>query len=109
MKYAAAPRREIGIRTIFNLLGPLTNPAGADRQLLGIFDRTKTETIAKVLHELKLKRGLVVASYDGLDEISIHIWITEGKKRDKRCSLFLLKLGKHFINAIHAVHPPSMT
>jgi anthranilate phosphoribosyltransferase len=71
MKYAAGPRREIGIRTIFNMLGPLTNPAGADRQLLGVFDRSKTEIIAKVLHELKLKRGLVVASYDGLDEISI--------------------------------------
>lgn len=71
MKYAAAPRREIGVRTIFNLLGPLTNPAGADRQLLGVFERGKTEIIAKVLHELKLKRALVVSSFDGLDEISI--------------------------------------
>jgi anthranilate phosphoribosyltransferase len=71
MKHAAAPRREIGIRTIFNLLGPLTNPAGADRQLLGLFDRNKTELIASVLKSLGLKRGLVVASYDGLDEISI--------------------------------------
>ncbi len=71
MKYAAGPRREIGIRNIFNMLGPLTNPAGADRQLLGVFDRGKTEIIAHVLHELKLKRGLVVSSYDGLDEISI--------------------------------------
>ncbi|MEX2460813.1 MAG: anthranilate phosphoribosyltransferase [Paenibacillaceae bacterium] len=71
MKHAAIPRREIGIRTIFNLLGPLTNPAGADHQLLGIFDRTKTELIAQVMLELKVKRGLVVASMDGLDEISI--------------------------------------
>lgn len=71
MKHAAIPRREIGIRTIFNLLGPLTNPAGADHQLLGIFDRTKTELIAQVMLELKVKRGLVVASLDGLDEISI--------------------------------------
>jgi anthranilate phosphoribosyltransferase len=71
MKHAAIPRREIGIRTIFNLLGPLTNPAGADHQLLGIFDRTKTELIAQVMRELNVKRGLVVASLDGLDEISI--------------------------------------
>jgi anthranilate phosphoribosyltransferase len=71
MKHAATPRREIGIRTIFNLLGPLTNPARADRQLLGVFDRTKTELIAQVMLELQVKRGLVVASLDGLDEISI--------------------------------------
>lgn len=71
MKHAAVPRKEIGIRTVFNLLGPLTNPAGADRQLLGIFDRNRTELIAEVLGSLGIKRGLVVASYDGLDEISI--------------------------------------
>jgi anthranilate phosphoribosyltransferase len=71
MKHAAGPRREIGIRTVFNLLGPLTNPAGADRQLLGVFDRNKTELIAGVMRELGLKTGLVVGSYDGLDEISI--------------------------------------
>lgn len=71
MKHAAGPRREIGVRTVFNLLGPLTNPAGADRQLLGVFDRHKTELIAEVLRSLGIKRGLVVASYDGLDEISI--------------------------------------
>jgi anthranilate phosphoribosyltransferase len=71
MKYAAGPRREIGIRTVFNLLGPLTNPAGADRQLLGVFEPGRTETIAAVLRNLGLRRGLVVASHDGLDEISI--------------------------------------
>jgi anthranilate phosphoribosyltransferase len=71
MKFAAGPRKEIGVRTIFNLLGPLTNPAGADRQLLGVYDRNKTETMAGVLRELNLKRGLVVASEDGLDEISL--------------------------------------
>jgi anthranilate phosphoribosyltransferase len=71
MRHAAGPRREIGIRTVFNLLGPLTNPAGADRQLLGVFDRTKTELMAHVLRELGLKRAMVVASLDGLDEISI--------------------------------------
>ncbi len=70
-KHAAGPRKELGFRTVFNLLGPLTNPAGADLQLLGIFDRTKTEIMAKVLQALGLKRALVVASLDGLDEISI--------------------------------------
>lgn len=71
MKYAAAPRRELGVRTVFNLLGPLTNPAGADRQLVGIFDHTKTELIAGVLKALGLKRAMVVSSLDGMDEISI--------------------------------------
>lgn len=71
MKHAAAPRKELGVRTVFNLLGPLTNPAGADRQVLGIFDRGLTETIAHVMQALGVKRALVVASADGLDEISI--------------------------------------
>ncbi|MGV2806200.1 anthranilate phosphoribosyltransferase, partial [Clostridium perfringens] len=71
MKYAAAPRKELGVRTVFNMLGPLTNPAGADRQMLGIYDMNKTETIAQVLKELGLKRAMVVTSHDGLDEISI--------------------------------------
>ena len=71
MRHAAAPRKELGVRTVFNMLGPLTNPAGADRQLLGIYDRNMTETIAHVLKELGLKRALVVSSLDGLDEISI--------------------------------------
>ncbi|ANE47964.1 anthranilate phosphoribosyltransferase [Paenibacillus swuensis] len=71
MKHAAAPRKELGFRTVFNLLGPLTNPAGADRQLMGIFDRSRTETVARVLEQLQVKRALVVGSHDGLDEISI--------------------------------------
>lgn len=71
MKYAAAPRRELGFRTVFNMLGPLTNPAGADRQLMGIYDRDRTETVAKVLKELGSKRAMIVSSLDGLDEISI--------------------------------------
>lgn len=71
MKYVAATRKELGVRTVFNLLGPLTNPAGAQNQLMGVYDRSKTELVARVLRELKVKRALVVASYDGLDEISI--------------------------------------
>lgn len=71
MRHAAGPRRELGIRTVFNMLGPLTNPAGADRQVLGIYDRSKTTTIAEVLRELGSKRALVVSSEEGLDEISL--------------------------------------
>ncbi|WMT42694.1 anthranilate phosphoribosyltransferase [Paenibacillus sp. D2_2] len=71
MKYAAGPRKELGVRTVFNMLGPLTNPAGADRQVLGIYDADKTQTIASVLRELGSKRALVVTSQEGLDEISI--------------------------------------
>lgn len=71
LKHAAAPRRELGVRTIFNMLGPLANPADADRQLMGLYDRTKTETVAHVLGRLGLKRAMVVGSHDGLDEISI--------------------------------------
>lgn len=71
MRHAAAPRKELGVRTVFNMLGPLTNPAGADRQVLGIYDGRKTDTIARVLRELGSKRALVVTSEEGLDEISI--------------------------------------
>ncbi|WP_274651639.1 anthranilate phosphoribosyltransferase [Paenibacillus humicola] len=71
LRHAAGPRRELGVRTIFNMLGPLTNPAGADRQLLGLYDRTRTGTVAEVLGELGLSRAMVVSSHDGLDEISI--------------------------------------
>ncbi|MBW5446630.1 anthranilate phosphoribosyltransferase [Cohnella sp. CFH 77786] len=71
LKHAAAPRKELGVRTVFNLLGPLANPANADRQLLGLYDRTRTSTVAAVLARLGLKRAMVVGSHDGLDEISL--------------------------------------
>ncbi len=71
MKYAIGPRRELGIRTIFNILGPLTNPAGANRQLLGVYDGNLTETLAGVLKNLGSKRAFIVHSEEGLDEISI--------------------------------------
>ncbi|MGQ9815227.1 MAG: anthranilate phosphoribosyltransferase [Candidatus Roseilinea sp.] len=69
MKHAAGPRREIGARTIFNLLGPLTNPAGASRQLLGVFNRDLTETIACVLRELGSERAMVVCGPEQVDEL----------------------------------------
>ncbi|RJQ42627.1 MAG: anthranilate phosphoribosyltransferase [Nitrospiraceae bacterium] len=71
MKYAIGPRREIGVRTIFNILGPLTNPAGAERQLMGVFHDELTEKLAGVLANLGVKHALVVHGEDGLDEITI--------------------------------------
>lgn len=70
MKYAMPVRRELGIRTVFNILGPLTNPAGAKRQLLGVFSTSLTETLAYVLQELGTERALVVHGVGGMDEIS---------------------------------------
>jgi anthranilate phosphoribosyltransferase len=71
MKYAIGPRKEIGIRTIFNILGPLTNPAGADCQVLGVYRDDLVEKIAGVLHNLGCKRGFVVHGMDGMDEITL--------------------------------------
>jgi len=70
MKYAIGPRREIGTRTVFNILGPLTNPAGARAQLLGVYDPALTETMAGVLKNLGSKHVFIVHGEDGLDEIS---------------------------------------
>jgi anthranilate phosphoribosyltransferase len=70
MKYAAPVRKALGVRTIFNVLGPLTNPAGAKRQLMGVFDADRTEQIARVLGALGAVRAMVVHAEDGLDEIS---------------------------------------
>ncbi|MDO8736788.1 MAG: anthranilate phosphoribosyltransferase, partial [Thermoleophilia bacterium] len=71
MKYAIGPRREIGIRTIFNMLGPLTNPAGATSQLIGVYDGKLTEMFAGVLKNLGTKRAFVVHGSDGLDEATV--------------------------------------
>jgi anthranilate phosphoribosyltransferase len=71
MKYAIGPRKEIGIRTIFNVLGPLTNPAGADRQVLGVYQEDLVETLANVLCQLGCKRGFVVHGLDGMDEVTL--------------------------------------
>jgi len=71
MKHAIGPRREMGVRTIFNLLGPLTNPAGAPNQLIGVFSEQWLEPLARVLARLGSRHVLVVHGEDGVDEISI--------------------------------------
>lgn len=71
MKYVGAVRKELGFRTVFNILGPLTNPAHPKRQLLGVYDEYLIEPLAKVLVELGIKRGMVVYGMDKLDEISL--------------------------------------
>ncbi|MFC1769979.1 anthranilate phosphoribosyltransferase [Nitrospirota bacterium] len=76
MKFAIGPRKEMGIRTIFNILGPITNPAGAGRQVLGVFSSRLTETLCNVLGNLGAYDAMVVHGEDGLDEITI----TDGTK-----------------------------
>ena len=71
MKYVGAIRKELGIRTVFNILGPLTNPAHPKMQVLGVYDESLVEPLAKVLQSLGVKRGVVVYGKDKLDEISM--------------------------------------
>ena len=82
MKYAVGPRRELGMRTVFNVLGPLTNPAFVKRQVLGVYDAALCKPLAEVLCQLGSERALVLHSDDGLDEISIAAstqgWLLEG-------------------------------
>jgi len=81
MKYAAPVRQSLGVRTVFNLLGPLTNPAGAKRQILGVFSENLTEKMASVLKELGSEHALVVHGAGGIDEISVsgHTKVSELK------------------------------
>lgn len=83
MRHAGPVRRELGVRTIFNLLGPLTNPAGAEYQVLGVYSKDKLELVAAALSQLGTKRALVVHGRDGLDEITTTditdaIWVEDG-------------------------------
>ena len=87
MKHVVPVRKELAVRTIFNFLGPLTNPAGADRQLLGVSDRRYQETIAQALAGLGCERALVVSSDEGVDELSVSartrvIEVSEGRTEE---------------------------
>jgi anthranilate phosphoribosyltransferase len=84
MKNVAGPRRELGIRTIFNILGPLTNPAGVKGQVVGVYDRGLVESMAQVLENLGVKRAMVVHGLDGLDEITTTTKTLVSEVRDGR-------------------------
>lgn len=115
MKHAIGPRREIGIRTIFNILGPLTNPAGADCQVMGVYRSDLVEKLAGVLHKLGCKHGFVVHGSDGMDEMTMtgETLVAEvtpsGVKLSSvtpeqlgltRCDMAALKGGDAVVNAV---------
>jgi len=84
MRHAIGTRKELGVRTVFNLLGPLTNPANADYQVLGVFSKDKLMMVAQTLLDLGIKRALVVHGRDGMDEItttdiSDAVWVEQGQ------------------------------
>lgn len=91
MKHAIGPRREMGLRTVFNLLGPLTNPANAPNQVLGVYSQSLIEPLAHALHRLGSRHVLVVSSQDGLDEISIGDATHVAELKDGRVRTFSLQ------------------
>ena len=102
MKHAIGPRRELATRTVFNILGPLTNPAGAKRQLLGVFDGALTEALAGVLRELGSERALVVHGSDGLDEITLTGPTQVSELRDGQISTRQIHLGDFGLQTVAA-------
>ncbi len=90
MKYAAPVRKELGVRTIFNILGPLVSPAGANIQLLGVYDENLVEPLARVLANLGVKRAMVVYGQDGLDEITLSTKSTVCEVNDGNINSFFL-------------------
>jgi len=88
LSHAAGPRRELGVRTVFNLLGPLTNPAGARRQLLGVFSDHLVPVVAGVLQRLGSERAWVVHGRDGLDELSVFARTHVAELRDGKITEF---------------------
>ncbi len=91
MKYAAPVRREIGIRTIFNILGPLTNPAGAQYQVLGVYRSELTEVLANVLKNLGSARAFVVSGNDGLDEMTLTSETKVSELKDGKVNTYSIK------------------
>ncbi len=90
MRHAVGPRREVGVRTLFNLLGPLTNPAGAPNQVVGVFAPEWVEPLARVLARMGSRHVMVVHSEDGLDEISIGAPTRVAELRDGRIETYTL-------------------
>lgn len=91
MKHAIGPRREMAVRTIFNVLGPLTNPAGAPNQVLGVFSKALVEPLAQVLKRLGSEHVLVVHADDGMDEISIASTTTVAELKQGEVSVFTIE------------------
>lgn len=91
MRYAIGPRKELGMRTIFNVLGPLTNPASAPNQVLGVFDEALLTPLAEVLHRLGSRHVLVVRSEDGLDELSVSAASRVAELKDGRIREYRIK------------------
>ncbi|MDP2707587.1 MAG: anthranilate phosphoribosyltransferase [Burkholderiales bacterium] len=91
MKHAIGPRREMGVRTIFNLLGPLTNPANAPNQVLGVFTKAWVEPLAQVLQRLGSEHVLVVHAEDGMDEISIGAATHVAELKDGRVKVYTIE------------------
>lgn len=91
MKYIAPIRRELGIRTVFNILGPLTNPAGANMQVMGVYEEALVEPLAKVLCNLGVKRAMVVYGQDGLDEISLSSPTTICEVKDGHFNTYVIQ------------------
>jgi len=90
MKYAGPVRKEIGVRTIFNILGPLSSPANANLQLLGVYDENLVEPMARVLANLGVKRAMVVHGHDGLDEVSLSAKTTVCEVNEGQINSFFL-------------------
>ena len=88
MKRVVGPRREVGVRSLFNLIGPLSNPAGAKRQLLGVFSDQFVEKVARVLLRLGVKRAVVVHGKDGIDEVSISAPTTVAEVSDGEVCIY---------------------
>ena len=106
MKYASPVRRELGIRTVFNILGPLANPANANRQLMGVYQEELVEPLAKVLSNLGVKRGAVVYGYDGLDEITACNKTLVCEIKDKKLKTYTLDprdYGMEYANSAELV------
>ncbi|MEH6442265.1 MAG: anthranilate phosphoribosyltransferase [Oceanospirillaceae bacterium] len=98
MRHAITPRKEMGLRTIFNLLGPLTNPSGAKHYLLGVFDKAYCLPIAQVMQELGAKHVLVVSASDGLDEISLNGETFVAELKDNQISEYKITAADGGIN-----------
>lgn len=102
MKYAIGPRREIGARTIFNALGPLSNPAGATRQVVGVYSAALTETLAGVLGTLGAERAFVVHGSDGLDEMTLTGPTRVSELKNGSVSTYDVSPGKFGLAQAHA-------